>query len=95
MLKNLHGKVYYIEVESYEEADKIIEIFQSIPTFARNCIGITTGYDTDNNKLYVYTYILKDGTKMLLGPPAFRGELYKQWEWVKRKYYTLKRKGEL
>ena len=48
MLKNLHGKVYYIEVESYEEADKIIEIFQSIPTFARNCIGITTGYDTDD-----------------------------------------------
>lgn len=91
MLKNLHGKVYYIEVESYKEADKIIDIFQSIPTFARNGIGLTTGYDTDDKKLYVYYYILKDGTKWLLGPPAFRGELYKQWEFVKRRYYTKRK----
>ena len=82
MIKELHGKVYYIDLGKDETiVEKVKQFVLEERALANEVFFITRHPLPDGN------FVLESKAKV----ESFRGDKYSAWERVKRKVYSLKR----
>lgn len=84
MVKEYHGKTYYMEFDNDKLAEKCIKMIFDNPYFEEDLVGLRVNKDT--GKCVVY---FPPGAGYRCGD--FRGEKYSAWEKIKRDMYKLKK----
>lgn len=81
MIKELHGKYYYIELKNFMELHEVIDLIKSEESLKDEKFNLSR---------------VPGGNWIVLSEAPcehFRGEKYSSWEKVKRKLYTLRRES--
>lgn len=83
MIKELHGKHYYLEIEKPKHIEKVLEFIEMESAFKGEKFVMPLTWHKP--------YVIRSEAWC----EEWRGDKYSAWERVKRKYYTLKKSETL